>query len=156
MLDIEETVHSGDAVFHGTGINQPAPLGPRSESTVIDPKLVPLIEELASRGYDSREEFNKFLGTLKRARKFQGRNSDLLRVYASWLRRKHLNEHPVACSTARNWEECLGYIVRHCIYKSVPRVHRSRYRKEKGTKVYLQVELLLLSKPSESPSELPS
>ena len=94
MLDIEETVHSGDPVCHGTGINQPAPLGPRSESTVIDPKLVPLIEELASRGYDSREEFNKFLGTLKRARKFQGRNSDLLRVYKLMVEKKDLNDHP--------------------------------------------------------------
>ena len=63
------------------GINQVANLGPQSESTYVDPVIVPIIEQLTTRGYDSRPEFNKVLNVIKRRHKFQGRNSDLLRVY---------------------------------------------------------------------------
>ena len=46
------------------GINQVANLGPQSESTYVDPGIVPIIEQLSTRGYDSRPEFNKVLNVI--------------------------------------------------------------------------------------------
>ena len=75
------------------GINQIANLGPQSESTVIDEDIVPIINELAERGYDNRGEFNKCLNVIKRRYKFQGRNSDLLRVYKLMVNHNLLKPH---------------------------------------------------------------
>ena len=75
------------------GINQVANLGPQSESTYVDPGIVPIIEQLSTRGYDSRPEFNKVLNVIKRRHKFQGRNSDLLRVYKLMVAKKMLKPH---------------------------------------------------------------
>ena len=47
------------------GINQVANLGPQSESTYVDPSIVPIIEQLSTRGYDSRPEFNKVLNVIR-------------------------------------------------------------------------------------------
>ena len=109
-LDIEETVGRLDAKRYTkkrsatptsarsrmpkTGINQDAPLGPQSESLEITEELVPLLKELAIMGYDSREEFNKVLGKAKRKHRFQGRNSDLLRVYKLMVEKKMMEPHP--------------------------------------------------------------
>ena len=75
------------------GINQVANLGPQSESTNIDSNVVPIIHQLASRGYDNRAEFNKFLNVVKRRHKFSGRNSDLLRVYKLMVKENMLKPH---------------------------------------------------------------
>ena len=109
-LDIEETVGRLDAKRYTkkrsatptssrsrvpkTGINQAAPLGPQSESLEIPDELVPLIKELATCGYDNRQEFNKVLGRAKRKYKYQGRNSDLLRVYKLMLEKEMMEAHP--------------------------------------------------------------
>ena len=107
MDDIEDTVKNNAKLrrrsksnrfrknekYSKHGINQIANLGPQSESTVIDEDIVPIIKELAERGYDNRGEFNKCLNVIKRRYKFQGRNSDLLRVYKLMVNHNLLKPH---------------------------------------------------------------
>ena len=72
-----------------------AEYGPSGESTVLEPDLVAMCQELAEhQGFDSKKDFQKVVSKLKAKHKNVCKNSELYRVYKLLEARGEVTPHP--------------------------------------------------------------